>query len=133
MKAFLSTTTGRWSWSQQLYVGAYGAVRGTLATCQTFGAARNDEHVSVMGFNDSPSPNWIWAADITAAVAVSCRADPAQPRQTVTLATVLAPPIQSRFQLTDRNTLLCTGVSTSSVADDGTVALENQNGLRGDA
>jgi phage tail sheath gpL-like len=56
---------------------------------------------------------------------VSCRADPAQPLQTVTLATVLAPPIQSRFQLTDRNTLLYTGVSTFSVADDGTVALEN--------
>lgn len=125
MKAFLSTATGRWSWSQQLYGGAYGAVRGTLATCQTFGAARNDEHVSMMGFNDSPSPNWIWAADIAAAVAVSCRADPAQPLQTVTLATVLAPPIQSRFQLTDRNTLLYTGVSTFSVADDGTVALEN--------
>ncbi|MBV2180891.1 MAG: phage tail sheath subtilisin-like domain-containing protein [Castellaniella sp.] len=125
VKAFLSTTTGRWSWSQQLYGHAFGAYRGTLATCQTFGATRNDEHVSIMGFNDSPTPAWVFAADLTAAAAVSCRADPAQPMQTVALASVLAPPVASRFHLTDRNTLLYTGVSTFTVADDGTVAIEN--------
>jgi len=125
VKGFLSTTTGRWSWSKQLYGHAYGAYRGTLATCQTFGAARNDEHASVMGFNDSPTPAWIMAADITAAAAVSCRADPAQPMQTVALASFLAPPVASRFDLTDRNTLLYTGISTFTVADDGTVAIEN--------
>jgi phage tail sheath gpL-like len=125
MKSFLSTATGRWSWSQQDYGHAYGAYRGTLASCQTLGAARNDEHMTIMGFNDSPSPNWIWAADLAAAVAVSCRADPAQPLQTVSLATVLAPPKQSQFALTDRNTLLYTGISTFTVADDGTVAIEN--------
>jgi len=125
MKSFLSTATGRWSWSQQLYGQAFAAFRGTLATCQTFGAGRNDEHMSVMGFNGSPSPSWVWAADIAAAAAVSGRADPAQPLQTVTLATALPPPIQSRFVLTDRNTLLYNGVSTFDVADDGTVSIEN--------
>jgi phage tail sheath gpL-like len=125
VKALLSTVTGRWSWSQQLYGHAYGAFRGTLAACQTFGAARNDEHVSIMGFNDSPTPAWILAADLTAAAAVSCRADPAQPMQTVALASFLPPPVESRFQLTDRNTLLYTGISTFTVADDGTVAIEN--------
>jgi len=125
VKAFLSSTTGRWSWSQQLYGHAFSAFRGTLAACQTFGAARNDEHVSVMGFNDSPTPSWILAADLTAAAAVSCRADPAQPMQTVALASFLPPPIESRFPLTDRNTLLYTGISTFTVGDDGTVALEN--------
>lgn len=125
VKSFLSTTTGRWSWAQQLYGHAFGGYRGTLATCQTFGAARNDEHASIIGFNDSPTPAWILAADLTAAAAVSCRADPAQPMQTVTLASFLAPPVASRFQLTDRNTLLYTGISTFTVADDGTTALEN--------
>jgi phage tail sheath gpL-like len=125
VKAFLSTTTGRWSWSKQLFGHAYAGFRGTLAACQTFGSGRNDEHVSVMGFNNSPSPAWILAADLTAAAAVSCRADPAQPMQTVTLATFLPPPPESRFELTDRNTLLYTGISTFTVADDGTVAIEN--------
>lgn len=125
VRSFLSSTTGRWSWSKQLYGHAYGAFRGTLGECQTFGSARNDEHVSIMGFNDSPTPAWILAADITAAAAISCRADPAQPMQTVALASFLPPPVESRFELTDRNTLLWTGISTFTVADDGTVALEN--------
>lgn len=125
IKALLSSQTGRWSWNQQLYGQAFAGFRGTLAACQTLGSGRNDEHVSIMGFNNSPSLSYILAADLSAAVAVSVRADPAQPVQTVKLATFLAPPIQSRFQLTDRNTLLFTGISTFTVADDGTVALEN--------
>ena len=125
VKAFLSTTTGRWSWSKGLYGHAYGGFRGTLGECHTFGASRNDEHVSIMGFNNSPTPSWILAADLTAAAAISCRADPAQPMQTVPLASFLPPPLESRFQLTDRNTLLYTGISTFTVADDGTVAIEN--------
>src|SRR5580692_2884189 len=30
MKAFLSSTTGRWSWSEQIYGGGYAAYEGTL-------------------------------------------------------------------------------------------------------
>lgn len=125
MKAFLSTQTGRWSWSEQLYGGAYSAYRGTLGALTTFGTTRNDEHASILGFNGSPTPAWVIAADLTAAVAVSARADPAQPLQTVTLATMQAPPLPLRFALTDRNTLLYDGISTFAVADDGTVSIEN--------
>ena len=45
--------------------------------------------------------------------------------QTLALSTVLAPPLHSRFDLSDRNTLLWDGVSTFTVGADGTVALEN--------
>ncbi|WP_175760550.1 phage tail sheath subtilisin-like domain-containing protein [Burkholderia anthina] len=125
MQAFLSTQTGRWSWSKQIFGQAFGAYRGTLGALTTFGVTRNDEHMTLLGFNGSPTPNWVIAADLAAAVAVSARADPAQPLQTVTLSTMQAPPLQSRFELTDRNTLLYDGISTFSVADDGTVAIEN--------
>jgi len=125
IKSFLSTQTGRWSWSSQLYGGAYCAYRGTLGSLTTFGVTRNDEHVSILGFNGSPTPSWVIAADVAAAVAVSARADPAQPLQTVTLASMQAPPLPMRFELTDRNTLLYDGISTFTVADDGTVAIEN--------
>lgn len=123
--AFLNDTTGRWSWSSQLYGGAFAAQRGTVGTLTTFGVSRNDQHVSVMGFNDSPTPGWIWAAALTGAAAVSLRADPATPLQTVTIQGVLAPPLASRFQLTDRNTLLYDGISTFTVGGDGSVAIEN--------
>lgn len=125
MKSFLSTQTGRWSWSQQLFGGFYAAYRGTLSALTTFGVTRNDEHGSIMGFNGSPTPAWMIAADIAAAVAVSARADPGLPLQTVTLATMQPPPRETRFALTDRNTLLYDGISTFDVADDGTVSIEN--------
>ncbi len=123
--ALLNDTTGRWSWDQQVYGGAFGAYRGTVAAQTTFGTGFNDQHSSVMGFDDSPSPNWIWAAALTGAVAVSVRADPAMPLQTVAIQGVLAPPLPSRFILSEQNTLLYDGISTFNVADDGTVSIQN--------
>ncbi|HHX4055429.1 TPA: phage tail sheath subtilisin-like domain-containing protein [Burkholderia contaminans] len=123
--SFLSSKTGRWSWSKQIFGHAFAANRGTLASQTTFGATQNCEHYSVLGFYDSPSPAYVWAADFCATSAVSLRADPARPLQTLALSTVLAPPLSSRFALTDRNTLLWDGISTFTVAHDGTVALEN--------
>lgn len=125
VQALLNDTTGRWSWSTQLYGHAFAAQRGTLGALTTFGLTRNDQHTSVMGFNDSPTPNWLWAAALAGAAATSARADPAQPMQTVVIQGVLAPPQQSRFQLTDQNTLLYDGISTFAVGDDGTVSIQN--------
>ncbi|HEY8334937.1 MAG TPA: phage tail sheath subtilisin-like domain-containing protein [Tardiphaga sp.] len=125
LKAFLNDSTGRWSWSSQIYGHFFAAYRGTLGALTTFGVGRNDQHGSIMGFNDSPTPSWLWAAAFAGQVAVSVRADPARPVQTLALQSVLAPPLESRFALTDRNTLLYDGISTFTVADDGTVAIEN--------
>lgn len=125
VKAFLNDTTGRWSWSRQIYGHFFGAYRGSLGSCTSFGTGRNDQHGSVMGYYDSPTPNWIWAASLAGASAPSLRADPALPLQTIAINGVLAPPVQSRFALTDRNTLLYDGISTFIVGDDGTVYIEN--------
>jgi len=125
LKTLLNDTTGRWSWSTQLYGHFFAAARGTVGALTTLGTGRNDQHGTIMGFNDSPTPNWIWAAAVAGAAAVSLRADPATPLQTVAIQGVLAPPLQSRFLLTDRNVLLYDGISTFSVGDDGTVFIEN--------
>jgi phage tail sheath gpL-like len=125
IKAFLDDINGRWSWQQMLYGHAFTAARGTLGTLVATGTARNDQHASIMGFNDSPTPGWIWAASLAGASAVSLRTDPATPLQTLPLLGVLAPPVQSRFALSDRNALLYDGISTFTVGDDGTVAIEN--------
>jgi phage tail sheath gpL-like len=125
LKAFLNDQTGRWSWQQQVFGHVFCAYRSTWGGLTTFGTARNNQHESVMGFNDSPSPSWQWAAALAAVTAVSVRADPGIPMQTVALAGVLAPPLQSRFNLSQRNTLLYDGISTFTVASDGTVAIEN--------
>ncbi|MGJ7611152.1 MULTISPECIES: phage tail sheath subtilisin-like domain-containing protein [unclassified Variovorax] len=125
LKALLGDQVGRWSWASQIYGHVFAAYRGTLGALTTFGVGRNDQHASIMGFNDSPTPAWLWASAFAAQVAVSVRADPGRPVQTLALLGILPPPLQSRFQLTDRNTLLYDGISTFTVADDGTVAIEN--------
>lgn len=125
LKALLSDTDGRWSWASQVYGHVFAANRGTYSGQTTFGVARNNQHETVIGFNDSPSPNWVWAADLAGTAAVALRADPGRPLQTLKLSTALAPPLASRFTLSERNTLLFDGISTFTVAQDGTVQLEN--------
>lgn len=125
LRDLLGDKNGRWSYASQLYGHVFAAQRGTLATLATAGNARNNQHETILGFDDSPSPAWIWAADLAGTAAVALRADPGRPLQTLTLSTALAPPLASRFELGERNTLLWDGISTFTVQSDGTVALEN--------
>lgn len=125
VQALLNDITGRWSWSTQLYGHAFASLKGTVGALTTAGLLRNDAHTTIMGVYDSPTPTWLWSAALAGAAANSVRADPATPLQTVVIQGVLAPPLQSRFLLTDRNTLLFDGISTFTVGDDGTVAIEN--------
>jgi phage tail sheath gpL-like len=64
------------------------------------------------------------AAAYCAASAASLRVDAALPLNTVALQGILAPPLQSRFTLSENNSLLFDGISTSSVAQDGTVRIQ---------
>jgi phage tail sheath gpL-like len=125
LKLLLNDVSGRWSWSTQMYGHYFAAYKGTLGAATTLGAARNDQHGSIMPVNNSPTPSWIWAAAQAGAAAVSLRADPALPLQTVPIMGVLPPPLESRFPLTDRNTLLFAGMSTFIIGDDGQVYIEN--------
>lgn len=125
LKNLLNDKTGRWSYANQVYGHVFAAQRGTVSTLSTAGNARNNQHETIMGFNNSPSPAWIWAADVAGTAAVALRADPGRPLQTLALSTVLAPPSSSQFILGERNTLLWDGISTFMVGSDGTVAIEN--------
>jgi phage tail sheath gpL-like len=123
LKNFLADDVGRWSWEQMIYGGAFAAYRGPLGSCVTFGEAMNDQHMSVIAFNDSPDPEWIWATEMGAASAASLRVDPGLPLQYINT-TLQAPPIASRWTIGERNTLLYSGLSTFRVGDDGTVVME---------
>jgi phage tail sheath gpL-like len=125
MQYFLNDVTGTWSWQQQLYGHSFSSFKGNFAAAVTFCNAMNDQHETVMPVYDSPTPSWLIAADLCATCAVSLRADPATPVQTLTLSTTLAPPLASRWPNTERNTLLFDGASTYTVHDDGLIALEN--------
>jgi phage tail sheath gpL-like len=126
IKALLSDISpGRWSWSMQAFGHCFIAKRDTLGNLATFGSAQNDQHLSVIGFNDSPSPNYCWAAAFAGAAAVSLRADAGLPLQTLTVAGILAPKLESRFGLFDRQMLLQSSISTWRVDANSTVVIEN--------
>jgi phage tail sheath gpL-like len=123
MGSFLSDYQGRWSWEQMLYGGAFSAFRGTLGECTAFGNSRNDQHMSVIAYNDAPDPPWIWAAHVGAHCAASLRVDPGLPLQYIGTE-LKAPPVESRWDIGERNTLLYDGMSTSRVNDAGQVIIE---------
>lgn len=123
MQAFLADDVGRWSWEQMIYGGSFSAFTGTLGACTTFGQARNDQHMSIMAYNDSPDPPWIWATEMMAYAASSLRVDPGLPLQYIAT-TLKAPPVQSRWTIGERNTLLYDGMSTFRVSDAGQVIME---------
>ncbi|MBK5145994.1 phage tail sheath subtilisin-like domain-containing protein [Budviciaceae bacterium BWR-B9] len=125
IKEFLSDNVGRWSYSQQLYGHSFSALAGTYGQLTAAGEGRNDQHASMLGINDSPSPAYIWSAAYVGAIAQSLRNDPGRPLQTLSVSGVLAPPLSSRFTLTERNNLLHSGISTVTIADDDTVQIEN--------
>lgn len=125
LKAFLNDTAGRWSWAQQLYGHVFACAAGTLGALTTLGLARNNQHETILGVNNSPTPAHVIAAQYTAAAAISLRNDPGLPLQTLVVQGLLAPPLASRFALTDQNTLLYDGISTFSVAADGTCSIQN--------
>ena len=117
LKNLLSDSTGRWSYASQLYGHVFGGVSGTYGQLTTLGEARNDQHATLLGVYDSPTPAYVWAAAATGAVAGSLRNDPGRPLQTLSIAGVLAPPLASRFELTERNNLLYSGISTTYQTD----------------
>ncbi len=125
LTAFLNDTTGRWSWSTQVYGHVFTAYRGTYGALGTWGANLNDQHHSSMGIYDTPTPAWVWSAALAGAAAVSLRNDPGRPLQYVQIAGVLAPPLASRFGLTIRNGLLYDGISTFTVDTSGAVSIDN--------
>jgi len=112
----MDDNTGRWSYSRQIYGHAYTAKRDSFSGLQAFGVTRNDQHTTIAGFEPSvPAPVWEYAAAYGARNAVFIKADPARPTQTGELVGILPPVVGDRFILSERETLLKSGVATSYV------------------
>lgn len=123
-KSLMNDSTGRWSWSRQLYGHVYTAARGTLGELVALGDTRNDPHVTVYGHEKScPEPVWRQAAAYAARTAVFISADPARPTQTGELNGITPAPAGERFILTERQSLLSHGIATA-YSNIGTQRLE---------
>ena len=124
IETFLSDSSGRWSWLSELFGGVFSAYRGSFSAQTTEGALNNNQHLSIIGVYDSPNPMFMWAAAYAGTCATSLRADPALPLQNVQIQGVLAPPLASRFTISERNTLYYTGIASFKCNDAGQVILE---------
>lgn len=114
-KETMDDSAGRWSWAKQLYGHVYTAKRGTLGELVAAGRLRNDPHVTVHGFERGvPQPAWEVAAAWAARTAVFISADPARPTQTGSLAGIDPADASDRFTLTERQSLLTSGVATAA-------------------
>lgn len=116
--------TGRWSWARQIYGHVFSARYGTVGQLASFGNARNDPHVSVLGLPPIPTPVWQTAAALTAVAARHLRVDPARPLQSLTLEGVIAPGPAASFILTERQTLAFDGIAIAGRTRDGRVRLD---------
>lgn len=127
VRDFLNDTSGRWSPSKQLYGHYTSALFDTLANLVTFGDARNDQHVSVMGSQVSPTPVWEWAAALAAQECEHLGTAPelSRPLQTLILQGVLPPDDRSTWwDIPARQSLYSNGVAAYKVTEDGQVAID---------
>lgn len=116
IEAELNDTTGRWSWSRQIYGHAYTALRGTLGALVTAGGLRNGQHQTIAAIDvDCPNPAYEYAAMYGARNAVFINADCARPTQTGVLTGALVPRAGKKFLFTERQSLLTYGIATSYV------------------
>lgn len=114
LKTAMNDTTGRWAYNRQIYGHVYTAKADSFANLVTLGTARNDQHASIAGYETGvPNTPWEYAAAYGARNAVFISADPARPTQTGELVGILPAPAGSRFIMTERQTLLNSGIATS--------------------
>jgi phage tail sheath gpL-like len=123
LQAFLSDQSGRWAAINMLYGHVFSAFRGTVSARTTFGTSRNDQHASILGYYDSPTPAWLEASDWCAAHVIRLRVNPAQGVSTQAL-NLLPPPIASQDDPGERNTLLFDGMSTFTVDAAGVCRID---------
>lgn len=103
---------------------AYGAVRGTQASCTTLGNSRNSPHNTIIGAYGSPNSPEEWAAAMGAVCSWNLNNDPARPLYGLKLKGILPPAVTDRFTRSERDILLYDGISTWLCDSSDAVFLE---------
>jgi phage tail sheath gpL-like len=127
VRDFLDDSSGRWSPIQQLYGHYFTAQYGTLSGLVTFGNGRNDQHVTVLGSQRSPTPEWELAAAEAGKASAHLGDAPevSRPLQTLVLDGVLPPNDRSVWwDIPDRQALYADGIAACKVRADGLVAID---------
>lgn len=113
----MDDTTGRWSYTRQLYGHAYTAKKGDLSELVEFGDKLNYQHITVAGYEKTIQTSIDeLVAMRTARNAIFIRNDPARPTQTGLLNGALPASDSEQFTLTEQQSLLSHGIATAYVS-----------------
>lgn len=134
VRSFLASSgTGRWAPTVQKHGHYITALQDTLSNLTTFGAGRNDEHVTIIGTRGLTHAPWVIAAaangivgrsknlgaSLTEAVEIS------RPLQTLVLEGIRAPKaVADAWTQADRQSLYSNGIAAYVVGDDGQLRLD---------
>lgn len=123
-KLIMNDSTGRWSPTKQIFGHVYCAKRGAVDSLVTFGKSLNDQHLTVVAVEDAMlnHPAEILGAYV-GKVYQAIQNDPARPLQSLELAGITAPAPGTRFTISEKQTLLTSGIATNSVGG-GAVRIE---------
>ncbi len=114
----------RWGAMVQTEGFAITALQGSQGTLATYGTALNSQCLCVIGYNNSPSANYAWAAAAAGQVSAAAAIDPARPFNTLPLVGIQAPPLVSQWTQPMANALLYDGIATTIVDSGGTVRIQ---------
>ena len=113
LDAAKAAMTERWAYNVQLYGHVYSASRGAVEDLLEIGEAQNDPHLTLFAVSETdPNFGFDRLGAAVGQIAVSVKADPARPFQTLVLTGISAPRVGDRFSRTERENLLASGVAT---------------------
>jgi phage tail sheath gpL-like len=128
LQTMMSFTSGRWSYAQQLYGHVWSAYQSTAgfsgSDLLTFGATRNDPHLTVVGYEQAcPHATFDIAAANMASFGAGSKAGVSQPEQTLPLVDILAAPYGNRFLFATQTALLQTGIALMMPNNDNSASI----------
>ncbi|MEG1603737.1 MAG: phage tail sheath subtilisin-like domain-containing protein [Cloacibacillus sp.] len=102
----------RWGPLRQLEGIAFTGRRGTVSELGTFGNANNTQNLCIIHAAGVPNAPFEMASAAAGLASYYGNIDPARPFQTLELTGIMAPVLEERFTLQERNILLYDGIST---------------------
>lgn len=126
LKLLGSELRDRWGPTKMSDGIAWSAHTGTLGEMSAFGQTRNDFLLTCTGIQKAPESAYLWAATLAAVGSKHLAIDPARPLQSLALSRRLAPAVEDRLNMSERNTLLYDGIATVNVAAGDVVQIERQ-------
>lgn len=118
----LNQTSGRWSYNSQLFGFVFSFRKDTFANLVTFGQAQNNQFVSVLGMQGTPTTIYEAAAAYGGAATASLSEDVGVPLQAISL-NILPPALKDQFTSSEGSTLIQNGMAYATVGAGNTTIL----------